>query len=109
MQQIFKLLAQVGQWVVSNPRHMQKTTQILYSSQQIYRNLSPDTREKVDQLIVEGSKQLALVALDQALNIAESKAASMGLNTTAIGLVRKGIRRAAEVGLEKAIEEIRAS
>ena len=109
MQAIFQLIGHVAKWAVSNPRHMQTTAKVMYATQMTYRQLSPEAKQKVDALVIEGARMLAKLALGDAIDWLGGEATRRGLSSAATEVAKKGLRRASDVGVDKAIEEMRDS
>lgn len=109
MQAIFQLIGQVAKWAVSNHRNMQTTTKVLYAAQMTYRQLPPESQRKVDALVIEGARMLTKLALGDAIDWLGGEATRRGLNSAATEIAKKGLRRASDVGVDKAIEELRNS
>jgi len=107
MHQIFQILAQVAQWCASSPAHMQITYSLLMGAKRGYAQLSPETKSKVDRIMIQAAEYLVKAALGDVLGWARSEAVTLGLNSDAATVAEVGVRRVAEVGLSKAFEEMR--
>jgi hypothetical protein len=107
MHQIFTLLGQVAQAILSNPQATQITVRLLHAAAQGYQRLSPANKAKVDSILFKCGGMVAKLALGDLIDWAGVQAVSAGLDAKATELVQIGAKRVAEVGVDKALEEMR--
>jgi hypothetical protein len=109
MHPLIRLITEIGKWTMSTPSHRQITSTVVRAGYMTYRQLSPEAKEKVDAIVRRGFVMVAKAALGDAVSWAGDEAVRMGLNPAAAQLAQAGVRRAAAVGLEKALEEMHQS
>ncbi len=109
MHQIFTVIGQIIQWSMATPAHQQITRSLIFGVNNAYRNLSPETKSKVDSLVLQGCGMLTKLVLGDAVDWAGTQAISQGLNSQAVSMVQAGVKRASEIGVDAAMKEIHNS
>ncbi len=107
MHQLFSGFGQLIQFINSSPAAMQATCSLLLGAKKGYARLSPAHKAKVDSIMIQAAEYLLNAALGDVCGWARSQAVTLGLSTDAAAVAEAGVRRVAEVGISKALEEMR--
>ena len=103
MHPLFKMLGQAAQWSVKHPQTSQLIARGLGIS---YRNLKPNEKRRVDAILRQCATMLTKAAVGEVAHWAASEADSQGFDHRVVCLVENRVRRAAEVGVDRAMAEM---
>ncbi len=106
MHHVFRTLQKAAKW---STKHRALTGVIAGSMVAVYCHLSPTEKQRVNAILRRGAVKLAKMAIGDAVHWASEIAVDDGMNPYAVRAVERGMVRVAEIGLDRAIEEIEAA
>lgn len=101
-------LGQIAAFLFSTPANTYVTCRLLMGAKRGYDSLSPQSKAKVDSIMIEAAGYLVRSTVGEVLGWTRSQAEAMGLSSEAAKVAEMGVRRIAEVGIAKAQAEMRS-
>lgn len=88
-------------------RHPQLTSKLAYLLRKAYRDLSEEQKRVVNSIALEFGRRVCHATVAQLAPAAATAAINRGMNHKVARLTEACVRRAADVGIDKAIDEMK--